>query len=260
MSANVEAPKPEGGGPGDVEQTLWSWFQSLRFLQLTLFIVGLLLATPLRLEYQTFSIFLELVFLNVLLVTLLASGARSGWRWTLLTLWFLGTGLREVSLRLAGPDLHRLLLTLAMILFIILLGLVIALVFGYIFRSGRVNLDVIFAAVVAYFLLAILFSQAYSMVILLEPQSFHLPGWVAPDPLGTFDYEMLYFSLVTIATLGYGDIVPRLPFAQMLAVCEAVMGQFFIALVMSWLVGLYVSHTILARRQKAAKSAAPDEP
>ena len=49
---------------------------------------------------------------------------------------------------------------------------------------------------------------------------------------------MLYFSLVTILTLGYGDIVPIAPFARMLTVFEAFFGSFFIAILIARLVSL----------------------
>jgi predicted nucleic-acid-binding Zn-ribbon protein len=52
--------------------------------------------------------------------------------------------------------------------------------------------------------------------------------------------QLNYFSFVTIATLGYGDIVPKLPTTQMLAILEAVIGQFYMAVVIAWLVGTYV--------------------
>jgi voltage-gated potassium channel len=48
---------------------------------------------------------------------------------------------------------------------------------------------------------------------------------------------MVYFSL---ATLGYSDILPSSPFTQMLAVLEAVTGQFFMAVLMAWLVGMFI--------------------
>jgi voltage-gated potassium channel len=52
--------------------------------------------------------------------------------------------------------------------------------------------------------------------------------------------------IVTIATLGYGDITPRLPLAQMLAVLEAVIGQFYVAVVIAWLVSAYAARHRLA--------------
>jgi len=56
------------------------------------------------------------------------------------------------------------------------------------------------------------------------------------------ELQLIYFSFVTIATLGCGDITPRLPFAQMLAALEAVVGQFYVAVIIAWLVSVHASH------------------
>ncbi len=53
-----------------------------------------------------------------------------------------------------------------------------------------------------------------------------------------------YFSFVTVATLGYGDIVPRHPVAQVLVSIETVLGQLYVAVVVAWLVG----HVAIDRR------------
>ena len=49
----------------------------------------------------------------------------------------------------------------------------------------------------------------------------------------------MYFSFVTLATLGYGDIVPRTEVAQGLAIVEGVGGQLFLAVLIARLVSLY---------------------
>jgi voltage-gated potassium channel len=51
-----------------------------------------------------------------------------------------------------------------------------------------------------------------------------------------------------LATLGYGDILPSSPFTQMLAVLEAVIGQFFMTVLVAWLVGLFISHNVVGSR------------
>lgn len=56
---------------------------------------------------------------------------------------------------------------------------------------------------------------------------------------------MVYFSL---ATLGYGDILPSSPFTQMLAVLEAVIGQFFMAVLVAWLVGMFIYDNFAGKR------------
>jgi hypothetical protein len=52
---------------------------------------------------------------------------------------------------------------------------------------------------------------------------------------------MLYFSLVCITTMGYGDIVPVAPLARSLSVIEGVFGQLYLAVMIARLVGLHIS-------------------
>ena len=51
----------------------------------------------------------------------------------------------------------------------------------------------------------------------------------------------LYYSLVTLTTLGYGDITPITYIAGSLAVLEAIFGQLYLVVLVAWLVGMYVS-------------------
>jgi len=50
----------------------------------------------------------------------------------------------------------------------------------------------------------------------------------------------LYYSFVTMTTLGYGDIVPRSSSARMFAAIEALMGQLYLAVLVARLVGLHI--------------------
>ena len=64
------------------------------------------------------------------------------------------------------------------------------------------------------------------------------PGSFAPA--GNFSrMSAIYFSFVTLATLGYGDIVPRSDVARGLAIVEGVGGQLFLAVLVARLVSLY---------------------
>ena len=56
-----------------------------------------------------------------------------------------------------------------------------------------------------------------------------------------WDSEWLYFSFVTMTTLGYGDIAPVSAIARVLAYMQAVFGQFYIAILVAGLVGAYIS-------------------
>lgn len=121
-------------------------------------------------------------------------------------------------------------------------------VLAYIFRSQRVTLDIILAAITVYLLIAFSFAAIYNIAFQWNFQSFRLPEWIDASSIEVLHTEMLYFSLVTLATLGYGDILPSSPFTQMLAVLEAVLGQFFLAVLVAWLVGMFIADNVTGKR------------
>jgi hypothetical protein len=102
-------------------------------------------------------------------------------------------------------------------------------------RAGRVDGERIFAALDAYLLAALLFAGAFWALDRSQPGSF------AGD-LGTGGLEIpeaIYLSFVTIASLGYGDLVPRSGAARGLATVEVVGGQIYLAVLVARLVSLY---------------------
>jgi voltage-gated potassium channel len=218
------------------------------FAQLTLFLGIILLATLLRQERQIFWVLLQLVFLNALLVSLSASDTRQPLRWAFMGVWAAGFGAKlgaTLTARVESTPWWG--LATSSLAFILLTGCAIV-VLVYIFRSHRVTLDVMFAAVTAYLLIAHAFAALYSLVFHLDSQSFRLPEWIERGSVEPVRTEMVYFSLVTLATLGYGDILPSSPFTQMLAVLEAVIGQFFMTVLVAWLVGMFISYNFAGGR------------
>ena len=124
-----------------------------------------------------------------------------------------------------------------------LVGCIIA-TLTYVFKSPRVTLDTIFAAVVAYLFISIIFSTFYSILYSFNPGSFNLTLGNTPDGLHLLTTEMVYFSLSTIVGVGFGDILPLLPFPRMVAVVEAVVGHFYMAVLIGWLVGMFISEAL----------------
>ena len=90
-------------------------------------------------------------------------------------------------------------------------------------------------------LLALLFTQLYLCLITWDPASFSLPVEAAGRPVHLLQADMTYFSLVTLATVGYGDVLPATHTARMLAMFQAVVGQFYVAVVVALFVGMYSS-------------------
>ncbi len=70
--------------------------------------------------------------------------------------------------------------------------------------------------------------------------------------------EFVYFSFVTLTTLGYGDISPVGPFARFLVYLEAICGQLYLAIMVAGLVGLRIAAA--TPRQQASNEASPAEP
>lgn len=97
--------------------------------------------------------------------------------------------------------------------------------------GARVEAEHLFAALSAYLLAGIYFGLLYWAVEQLQPGTFAPPNFSRTGAI--------YFSFVTLATLGYGDIVPRADLARGLAVVEGVGGQLFLAVLVARLLSLY---------------------
>jgi voltage-gated potassium channel len=92
--------------------------------------------------------------------------------------------------------------------------------------------------VCVYLLLGVIWALSYSMLELAAPGSF--AGFDAWSD-GGWDSEWLYFSFVTMTTLGYGDLLPISATARALAYLQAVFGQFYIAVLVAGLVSAFIS-------------------
>jgi voltage-gated potassium channel Kch len=105
-----------------------------------------------------------------------------------------------------------------------------------VYAPGRITFRRLEGAVVLYLSLATIFASAYALIWELSPGAFaNLVAKVGgPHEVGT----MLYFSLTTLTTTGYGDIVAVDPLARSLANLEAVIGQFYLAITVARLVTL----------------------
>jgi len=104
--------------------------------------------------------------------------------------------------------------------------------------SGAIDINKIIGAICIYLLLGINWSFFYLITNIAIPESFH--GLTSTD-IGTQLSDLLYYSFVTITTLGYGDITPLKPIARTLAYLEAIVGQFYVAVLVAFLVGMYLS-------------------
>jgi hypothetical protein len=111
--------------------------------------------------------------------------------------------------------------------------LLLAIVLGQTLRSGPITFHRIQGAVAAYLLLGVIWAYAYALLALLRPGAFSGPVSAADGPRA-----WLYFSFVTLTTVGYGDVLPVHPAARSLAMLEAVTGPLYLAILIARLVSL----------------------
>jgi len=113
-------------------------------------------------------------------------------------------------------------------------------------RHQRITTDTILGGINAYLLIACAFTMFHAAVLVMQPDAYHVGGQTLREVFtGTEDSRgfatLLYFSLTTLTTLGYGDIVPVDPVARLLTSFEAVLGQLYVAIFIARLVSLEVS-------------------
>jgi hypothetical protein len=136
--------------------------------------------------------------------------------------------------RLGGAWMESSTLALASLLVLTLAGLVAAGgALRYALSARVVSSEHLYAALSAYLLAGLFFGLAYWGLQHVNPNT--LAG-AAPESLT----DAIYFSFVTLATLGYGDISPRGEIARGLAIVEGIGGQLFLAVMVARLVSLYV--------------------
>jgi hypothetical protein len=108
----------------------------------------------------------------------------------------------------------------------------------FIYKQDEVTRDLIVGAAVVYLLMAMMWTFIYKVVEMAHPGAFTISATDIHERL-----RFTYFSLVTITTLGYGDIVPTTGLASALATLEAVVGQLYLVTTVAWLVGVRVSQS-----------------
>ena len=119
---------------------------------------------------------------------------------------------------------------------VIALSWVVVLLGQDVFRDREsISADMIYGGINIYLLVIVAFAAAYKVQVWLVPGSIN--GLSAASTTG----DMIYYSAVTITTLGYGDIAPVSNNARMLAFTEALFGQLYIAVLLAKLVATQIS-------------------
>ena len=132
------------------------------------------------------------------------------------------------------------------VLVAVFLAFAVYVILSNIFAERNVTGDEVIGTVCGYFIAAALWSHVYAVVELAAPGSFAFTPALAKQA-ASWDGRVAifnYFSLVTLTTMGYGDVTPLRGPATALATVEVVFGQFYIAIVVAQLVGLRLAQAM----------------
>lgn len=218
-----------------MSSTLWwrisDWYLKRRYAFLFLSLLLTLILAPVTQEFRFRSGPVELL----LLVNLGAASAGLGS--SRARKWAAAVVVLTAILRILGRRLNlEAASDLATVLFVGLAILAAASSLRFALKGQQVDSERLGAALSAYLLAGHVFGVCYWEVGALRAGSFAVGG--TPVALAAIDLPTcIYFSYVTLATLGYGDIVPLTPTARGLAVSEAIIGQLYLAVLVAGLVG-----------------------
>ena len=159
----------------------------------------------------------------------------------LLTLWILTLGYEHVVLSVLGRGLG-----------ILFLGFTTVVLLRHVMQMERVDSDALYGTVSVYLLLGIVWALLYGVIETVQPGSFNVSPALIGDEAKAWD-DLVYYSFVTLTTLGYGDVAPLSPRVRSLAVLEAITGVFYVAILVARLVGLHLAQRLTPPRPTEEK-------
>ena len=211
-----------------------------RFLFLLVSLLCFLILSPLLKDFIRISFLLDIFLTAVLLASIYAISQKK--HHTLIgTILFLPVLVSTWSTYFVKIPSLTLMGSFFGILFFIFTVLSIL---SFIFRQDKITLDVICGALVIYLLIAVIWALLFRLLESMTPGSFAIAHTLGEESRIIF----LYYSLVTITTLGYGDITPVTEVARSFAALEAVIGQIYLVVLVARLVGIHIAQSMSERK------------
>jgi hypothetical protein len=210
----------------------WTEERSLTVM-LLLLVLHLFILTPVRFLSHAFQIISVLFLSLALLAGLLTLVKQKALRWIWVVVVAGAILFKSAALVAKAPWL----IVGDTLLTFFSLSALVYVVFLQVSREGPVTAHRIRGAIALYLLIAMLFAFLYGLIESLAPGSFNMPGdWSrAASSSGEAFY---YFSIVTLTTVGFGDITAVHPFVRSLVMLEALIGQLYPAILLARLVTL----------------------
>jgi hypothetical protein len=223
------------------DQTDKSKTREFRFLILLISLFGTILIPPYFTDMAIFNHLWRVTFSAVLIFALLSVvGTRRNM--ILIGILFVPTLVTTWLSEYTEKTVYVYLDNFTTIIYLLVVAFFII---RFVFSARLVTLNVIYASMCLYLILALIWAAIYANLHIFYDGAFHFNIPVLEAMANTADSHtsvFTYFSFVTLSTLGYGDISPVNRVAQAWVSVEAMIGQFYIAIAMARLVSMYTAH------------------
>lgn len=224
---------------------MWHSLASRKYLFLLASLLLLVIVRPLLAWHYLIALMLDAVYATLILLYLaFAGGKRALLVAALLLIPSVGfAGGYYLAWDQITPEKRVFWLGGSLLFGIAFLACITGLLLRDVVSKPTVTQDVIFGALSIYLLIGVLWSYLYAFVYVLDPTSFGSAQILITTPRTPADLEsqsagFLYYSFVTLSTLGYGDMWPTSRLTRTLSWVEAVTGQLYLAALVARLVAL----------------------
>ena len=220
-------------------------FIKQKYIHLTLAILALMNIVPLVDNALPWQLGVSAIFFMVVLLAVRTLILRR-------SLYFIVAGIALIAFLcdVAGilikesPHYLKIMNLIGAFAYLFFICLAIIVIIKDVVRIRKITLDEVSGAIAGYLLLALFWAIVYSILCFFKTDAF-----VGTEmPLRLIDF--FYFSVITLTTLGYGDIVPHCQIAKMLTSQEAISGIMYMAILLGSIVGQYVSQAIMGEGKK----------
>ncbi len=217
-------------------------FHQWRYLFLLGALLLLLVIQPIMSGFGTVEWLFNSLFVFVMAILVLALAREKVWR-VIACVLCLPAALLSLGSHLLPASAHDISLLAGHMIGALFFVLVTGKIIQSIFHSREISFDSIFGAICGYLLLGVAWGLTYAMMNTVNPESFQIENPMRQQAeQGNYSGQVfIYYSFVTLTTVGYGDITPVSTSARTLAWVEAMTGQLYLAVLIAGLMSALVA-------------------
>jgi voltage-gated potassium channel len=223
-----------------------SRIQQRRYFLLLCAILVLLVIQPIASAFGVMESLFELLFVVVMASFVLVLAHERVWRWAATSILISVVALLIFGHFFLSSDARNLSVTASHAIGAGFFVLVAGKIVRSIFRAQEINWDTICGAICGYLLLGVAWGLTYSMMYAANQESFQIDDAIQTH-MEQADYSrnvFIYYSFVTLTTVGYGDLTPLSVPARTLSWVEALTGQLYLAVLIAGLISTLVAKNI----------------